>query len=71
MTIAHATEAMFRGEEHEIEWTHEGDGIFEWWFADLSPEAHDALEITDAEDEAIRTHIYGIWSEPYEPDYRD
>ncbi|HVK82358.1 MAG TPA: hypothetical protein VM915_17295 [Verrucomicrobiae bacterium] len=49
----------FRGEEREVEYKdygYESDTnaqVIEWKFADLTPEQHDALKITEAEEQAI------------------
>lgn len=49
----------FRGEERDVEFEDHGYEAdtnahpLDWWFAGLTPEQHDALKITDEEDQAI------------------
>ncbi|WP_262265530.1 hypothetical protein [Microvirga yunnanensis] len=49
----------FRGEEHEVEYTDSGyepdtgAHVIEWGFKGLSPDEHEALAITNDEDQEI------------------
>ena len=64
----------FRGEPREVEydWIYEPDvgmvGVDGWWFPDLTPEQHDALKITDAEEQSIcdqcAEHYHDALDEP-------
>lgn len=67
----------FRGEEREVEFCviDEPDvnarGVDDWGFVGLTVEDHTALNITDAEDEAICEALWKVYEETpcyYEPE---
>ncbi len=50
---------VFRGQEVDIDVTDKIEP-YEWLFYGVKPEDHDALKITDAEEEAISNRIHEV-----------
>ena len=68
------TTILFRGKEYDVDYVDHGyesdtnAHTIDWGFTELSPEQHDALNITDAEHQAIHEKLTQI---AYDYDYDD
>lgn len=71
-----STYVQFRGESHEVTIEYEsgfdpetGSNEIVWFFTELTPDQHDALNITDEEEESIFGQLASLEPPSFDDDY--
>lgn len=57
----HETTVTFRGEQREVQFEHEGDDVFVWFFTHENADPTGQDFATDAEQRSIYDHLYAWW----------
>lgn len=64
--MIHGTEIAFRGNQREVEFEHEGDGVIVWWFPDEG--ICGGADTSDSEQDAVYQQLWTYLSD-YWTDY--